>query len=168
MKKISITLASIFFASTCFAGENWVYKDKVDEMRGITETYAVATSENTHSWQAPWGQDSALSLIVWKGQLNKYTGKTPEVEAYALVLNSMISCSDVRCYGSVKFDDGPIYEVFISGTPGNKVRFMGSSGGNFNEDLINSKKVVIELPFYNSGRSQFKVDISGLDLEKIK
>lgn len=168
MKKLNITVASIFFASTCFAGENWVYKDKVDEMRGITETYAYATSTNKHSWQSPWDQPTSLELIVWKGKLNQYTGETPKVEAYALVSNSLISCSDRMCDASVKFDDGPIYDVYVKGTPANKVRFMGSLKGNFSEDLVKSKELTIELPFYQAGRSQFKIDVSGLDLERLK
>lgn len=168
MKKIALLFTAAVFSVSCFAEQNWIYKDKIDEMRGITQTYAYTTSKNQNSWQSPWDQPTSLELIVWKGQFNEYTGETPKVEAYALVPNSLISCSERMCDASIKFDDRPIYDVYIRGTPSNKVRFMGSLKGNFSEDLVKSKELTVELPFYQFGRSQFKIDVSGLDLERLK
>ena len=134
----------------------WLYGSDTDEMRGTKVTYAILGSSNEIKFEFPYGRQ----------ELNIQLRSRPDSDDIMLDMKSgNIICSSFDgCSVAVKFDDGPInqYKFMPSDSYDAETIFLNSGKVAFAEKIRKSKQMMVEIPFYNYGRAQYKFDTSGL------
>lgn len=137
----------------------WEYDSKFDEMRNIKTNMAQIASTNGVKFNFPYDVEGGSRLVLYF----KFTPKTRETQVLLSIIKGQFNCSP-KCVVSFKFDDKSI-------TP-----FEFKNGGDLiytdghtvlNSNLMDSKKMIIEAPFYKEGRQQFKFNLSGFDKNKM-
>lgn len=144
---------------------NWTYDQTTDEMRGTKSKFASIVSDNVVQFGFPYDSGSNLNIT-----LRKLSNDPTEV--MFTISDGQYSCNTIsgNCFAAVKFDDGNIKNIELNGTNdySSDVVFIANDYDvdNFIGSLRKSKKLIVELPFYQEGRRQFSFTISGLDWGK--
>jgi len=140
---------------------NWVYDESNDEMRGIKSKFASITSINDVHFSSPYEGGSKLLIT-----LREKTGQPLDV--LFVISKGQYACDTIsrNCYASFKFDDNTVETVELDSTAdhASDVLFVRNDddANLFIKRLLNSTKLIIELPFYQNGSKQFKFDVSNL------
>lgn len=143
------------------APSNWSYSDSHDEMRGVDSHIASLVSDNQTNFDFPYSGGSNLSILL------KRTSNDPTDIAFRISKGQFI-CDTFQgnCYASVKFDDQPIqtFRLEESSSHAPDILFISdqSDTDSFINSLLTAKKVIVELPFFQEGKRQFKFTLSGL------
>lgn len=142
--------------------DDWHYSSAKDEMRGTSIFSAKKTSENSVTLNAPY-EGGKLTLYVRK-DISK-NGR--ENSVYFSIPSGQIICND-GCLVPIKIDEEELqlYKMVEPNDYSSDILFMSNT--NDIEQFINkikkSKKLIIELNFYQSGNHQFKFNTTNLKL----
>ncbi|MFW2082272.1 hypothetical protein ACNPQK_15000 [Acinetobacter guillouiae] len=144
---------------------NWNYNQKNDDMRGIITKFASISSDNRVQFDFPYNGGSYLDITLRKRA-------TEPTEIMFTINDGQYSCDTISesCFASVKFDDGHIQNIELSATTdySGDVLFISNDYDvdTFIKSLKKSKKLIIELPFYQEGKKQFSFTVSGINWGK--
>ena len=138
--------------------QNWQYETSKDEMRGIESKFATTVSTNTVNFDFPYNGGSKLILTLRK--------RGSEVDVMVSITKGQILCGIQNCEAAFKFDGGSVQSITMSEPDNHSSDMLFVSYDKTESKIINqlksSKKLVIEVPFYQEGRKQFTFDVSGL------
>lgn len=139
--------------------KNWQYETSKDEMRGIESKFATTVSTNTVDFDFPYNGGSKLILALRK--------RGSEVDVMVSITKGQILCGIQNCEAAFKFDDGAVQSITMSepDSHASDLLFVAydKTESKIISQLKNSKKLVIEVPFYQQGKKQFTFDVSGLE-----
>lgn len=138
--------------------KNWQYETSKDEMRGIESKFATTVSTNTVDFDFPYNGGSKLILTLRK--------RGSEVDVMVSITKGQILCGIQNCEAAFKFDGGAVQSITMSEPDNHSSDMLFVSHDKTESKIINqlksSKKLVVEVPFYQEGRKQFTFDVSGL------
>lgn len=138
--------------------KNWQYETTKDEMRGIESKFATTVSTNTVDFDFPYNGGSKLILTLRK--------RGSEVDVMVSITKGQILCGIQNCEAAFKFDGGAVQSITMSEPDNHSSDMLFVSYDKTESKIINqlksSKKLVVEVPFYQEGRKQFTFDVSGL------
>ncbi len=147
------------FAITVFSGsayaEEWIYGEKVDEMRGVTNTWVSLPSENTVPLKFPYSPGSSLGIVVRK--MPKKYG----TDVYILAEKGQLNCSVRDCHFFVKFDDGAVEKIPATRSTGGSrdtLFLTDKATPGFIKKLKTAKKIIVEVDFYKAPGQQFRFE----------
>lgn len=139
---------------------SWEYSEEKDEMRDSSTYYAVNISLNEVQFDFPYQGGSNAFITLRKG---KELGDDIIIGVNKGQFKSCIR----NCKIAVKFDNEKVenYTVVGSDSFANDILFLSGDKSikKFADKLKTSKKVVLELDFFQRGREQFSFNIEGLD-----
>lgn len=139
--------------------KNWQYETSKDEMRGIESRFATTVSTNTVDFDFPYNGGSKLILALRK--------RGSEVDVMVTITKGQILCGIRSCEAAFKFDNGAVQSITMSEPDNHSSDMLFVSYDKTETNIINqlkdSKKLVIEVPFYREGKKQFTFDVSGLE-----
>ena len=139
--------------------KNWQYATSKDEMRGIESKFATTVSTNTVDFDFPYNGGSKLILALRK--------RGSDVDVMVSITKGQILCGVQNCEAAFKFDGGAVQSITMSEPDNHSSDLLfiayDKTESKIISQLKNSKKLVIELPFYQEGRKQFTFDVSGLE-----
>lgn len=139
--------------------KNWQYETSKDEMRGIESKFATTVSTNTVDFDFPYNGGSKLILALRK--------RGPEVDVMVSITKGQILCGTQNCEAAFKFDGGAVQSITMSEPDSHASDLLFVAYDKIESKIIsqlkNSKKLVIEVPFYQQGKKQFTFDVSGLE-----
>ena len=139
--------------------KNWQYETSKDEMRGIESKFATTVSTNTVDFDFPYNGGSKLILALRK--------RGSDVDVMVSITKGQILCGIQNCEAAFKFDDGAVQSITMSepDSHASDLLFVAydKTESKIISQLKNSKKLVIEVPFYQQGKKQFTFDVSGLE-----
>ncbi|OTG78500.1 hypothetical protein B9T31_17590 [Acinetobacter sp. ANC 4558] len=144
---------------------NWSYNQKTDEMRGTKTKFASISSDNQVQFDFPYNGGSYLDIT-----LRKRSAEPTEI--MFTINDGQYSCDTISdsCFASVKFDNGDIHNIELSSTTdySSDVLFISHDYDvdTFIKSLKKSKKLIIELPFYQEGKKQFSFTVSEINWGK--
>lgn len=146
-------------AATPEQEKNWRYETSKDEMRGIESKFATTVSTNTVDFDFPYNGGSKLLLTLRK--------RGAEVDVMVAVSKGQILCGIQNCEVAFKFGNSEVQSVTMSEPDNHSSDLLFISYDKTESKIINqlksSKKLVIEVPFYQEGKKQFTFDVSGLE-----
>lgn len=134
---------------------NWGYSEEKDEMRGTISSAAFLPSDNTINFSSPYNGGSSLDLVLIKQ-------KNSPIEVAFKISKGQFLCNNPYsgCYATVKFDNGELWQVNMVAPANHASDAVLIRGKNDTEQFVKnifySKKMIIELPFYREGATQFK------------
>ena len=139
--------------------KNWQYETSKDEMRGVESRFATTVSANTVDFDFPYNGGSKLILALRK--------RGSDVDVMVSITKGQILCGIQNCEAAFKFDDGAVQSITMSepDSHASDLLFVAydKTESKIISQLKNSKKLVIEVPFYQQGKKQFTFDVSGLE-----
>lgn len=139
--------------------KNWQYKTTKDDMRGTTTNFATTVSTNTVNFDFPYNGGSKLLLTL------RETGNQKDV--IVTISKGQILCGIRGCDLSFKFNDGAVQSITMSEPDNHSSEALFVMYDKTEDKIISqiksSKKLVVEVPFYQEGRKQFTFDVSGLE-----
>ena len=139
--------------------KNWQYETSKDEMRGIESKFATTVSTNTVDFDFPYNGGSKLILALRK--------RGSDVDVMVSITKGQILCGVKNCEAAFKFDNGAVQSITMSepDSHASDLLFVAydKTESKIISQLKNSKKLVIEVPFYQQGKKQFTFDVSGLE-----
>lgn len=139
--------------------KNWQYETSKDEMRGIESKFATTVSTNTVDFDFPYNGGSKLILTLRK----RGTG----VDVMVAVSKGQILCGIQNCETAFKFDNSAVQSITMSEPESHSSDLLfithDKTRSKTISQLKNSKKLVIEVPFYQEGKKQFTFNVSGLE-----
>ncbi|MEG9532522.1 hypothetical protein [Mannheimia indoligenes] len=142
------------------AKASWEYSEQKDEMRNSSTYYAINISLNEVQFDFPYQGGSNAFITLRK---DKEFGDDIIIGVSKGQFNSCIR----NCKIAVKFDDEKVenYTVVGNNSFTNDTLFLSGNKSikKFADKLKTSKKVVVELDFFQRGREQFSFSIEGLD-----
>lgn len=132
----------------------WVYETPENEMGEKTDLARIMSS-NKVNFDFPYNGGS-LGSVTFRKKGNK-------LSAMFVISKGQIDFDYDGTYARIKFDDEtPIkWEMTQSSTSDSEVAFFENEK-KLLEKFKKAKKVVVELPFYQSGNSQFTFNTEGL------
>lgn len=137
---------------------NWQYDLTKDEMRGIEKKFASTTSTNQVNFNFPYEGGSSLQLIIRQHDNN-------EPEIIFSINKGQFLCAIDNCEVSYKFDDNLVDSSKLSLPTDHSSNLLFIENGRdaraFIYMLQKSEKLIVELPFYQSGNKQFSFNIKG-------
>lgn len=152
MHKTVLMILLAVMSSSAMAG-NWTYGEIKDEMRGTVSAYSKNESVNTVNFGFPYsGVQHGTIMILDKGVLFH-------------IKKGQIVCTgggeNGTCSVLVKFDDGVATYAYarIIGDESTDIIFTAH---RFLRNLVESKKLKIQVEVYHNGSPVFDFDLSGL------
>lgn len=150
MKKAFLAFIFVGFAGVCHA-QNWEYKEIKDEMRGSSTYIASLKSENENQYSPPYDGGASLEILLFSkdGKISDKVG--------LVLTRGQLSCprNDV-CDVQAKFGDGQVEEMTTKVVGDSNDTLVVFYAPEFVETLRLSERLIIEVPVYKEGRSQFK------------
>ncbi|TBH74901.1 hypothetical protein [Aquirufa nivalisilvae] len=138
--------------------ENWNLSIHEDKMDNNVYRTAFCTSKNTVELNFPY--NGGTNLEIWLR--NGLNGQGNEV---FLIVNKgqFMSSFDGEETVRMKFDNSPpISSNFSNESTGKSTTIFLSKSSSIIKRLKKSKKLIIEVDFYDNGTSQFEFDVEGL------
>jgi hypothetical protein len=137
----------------------WIYEEKPDKMTSGTSYYAAVRANTLLFFKSPYDGGSIATLVL--------RNKSGITNAYVTVdKGQMLTRSYESSSHRVRFDDRPAewYRFSAPSSGSTTLAFIGTSY-DFIEKAKKSKKVLIELEFYQEGLMQMEFNISNLKWE---
>ena len=134
--------------------ETWVYDSPENEM-GEKSVMARIISTNKVNFEFPYNGGSLGSITFRK--------KGNDLSAMFIITKGQIDFDYDGTYARIKFDDeSPIkWEISQSASSNSEIAFFENEK-KLLDKFKKSKKVVVEIGFYQSGNSQFTFNTEGL------
>jgi len=147
---------TIFIALTpaCSIAD-WTYHENTDEMRG--EKTISASIESSATLQP--SQSNQDTLTITSVRSDHGSG------FYFKLKEGKFSCVPELCDVSMKFDDGKVLDLKAMGDEETSNIIHVQNPNLFVATARISKRLIVEVPLYKLGKTQFKFDISGLAWE---
>ena len=153
IKLLSVALVLLF--STLAQAQAWEYRNKTDQMRGTTTRFAESTSTNKVNFGAPYAGGSYLEMTLRERSKDG-------LNILFTISKGQFQCSS-GCKFFAKFDEGKIYEIAATGSSSGSVdTIFVQDEPPFLEALRNSKRLIVEMEFFQEGSSQFVFNTAGL------
>lgn len=138
---------------------DWTYHLVIDEMRDKELFIATKESKNNVSLKSPYTG----------GNLKLYLRRDAEgesnLDAIVTINSGQFNCV-LSCKVTVRFDNNEI-QTYSMNSPSDyssdSLFISNFDTKRFIENVRKSKKMIIELPFFNNGNHQFKFDIDQLE-----
>ena len=139
--------------------QNWEYgesdKDKLDN---TTYKYSSCSSKNKVELKFPYSGGSTVEIFLRNGFKKNGNEVILEVDK-----GQFMSSYDGNKKIRMKFDENPPTEYsFLNEGTGQSTTIFLDHSNSIIEKLKKSKKLIIEVEFYNNGTSQFEFDVDGL------
>lgn len=136
---------------------NWRYQTKNDELRGKPIRAATVLSENSANFDFPYAGSNHMNLVI---------RSHPEhgTDLYFSIEKGQIQCNSYSepCKGKISID-GKVETLFFNESASNDSTVVFAT---YPKALINkikgSEKVIVELPFFREGSTQFTFLTAGL------
>lgn len=136
----------------------WEYATSQDEMRGTFGAVADLPSLTTLQFGFPYNRGENRMVI----SLRKGNGSG--LMAWLHVLHGQFHCHTDGCSVSMKFDSGPVQNVWCLESSDGDSSFIGvSDAASFLAKVRRSKHLVVEAEFFQEGTHQIEFDTDGLD-----
>lgn len=136
--------------------QGWVKDSTVSDMGDKNIFYTVDANEKVH-FDFPYEGGSTGRLIVRK--------KNGELGAMFAIDKGQIDTDYDGTYIRIKFDDEqPIKWSMGQAADGSSDILFFNNESKFVNKLKNSKKVVVEVPFFQNGNKQFTFNTQGLQM----
>lgn len=144
---------TIFIALTPMCSfADWKYDENTDEMRG--EKMISASVESSTTLQSSQSNQATLTITsVRSGHGSGF---------YFQLKEGKFSCVPELCDVSMKFDDGKVLDLKAMGDKEASNIIHVQNPNLFVATARISKRLIVEVPLYKHGKTQFKFDISGL------
>ena len=153
VRSLPIMFALLF--STFAQAQAWEYRSKTDQMRGSTTRFAESTSTNKVNFSAPYAGGSYLELTLRERSKDG-------LNILFTISKGQFQCSS-GCKFFAKFDEGKIYEIAATGSSSGSVdTIFVEDEPPFLEALRNSRKLIVEMEFFQEGSNQFVFNTAGL------
>ena len=152
-KQIIVAIAVTGSAS---AESAWKEQTFTDEMRNTSIFTTSTKSLNTARLSFPYSGGTTVQIVLRKDSNSK-------TSALLLVSRGQMLCDPDSCALDAKFDDNDVEEIHAfrpDGAPAGL--FMIHRGDLLIEKIKASKRVTLELNFFDHGSEQFKFDVRGL------
>ncbi|MFC6267303.1 hypothetical protein [Frigoriflavimonas asaccharolytica] len=145
-------------ASTSEASTKWQFQEDVDKMTSKTVKYASIDANEVLEFEFPYNGGSIPSLTIRK--------KDGVNDIYLKVSKGQFNSSYDGGNLRIKFDDEQPKKFSFSGASDNSmdIVFINSTKTIISK-LKKSKKIIIEVEFYNEGVRQMEFDVSGFTWE---
>ena len=135
--------------------QNWNVFEESDAMSGRKMYFTTTKSINKVDFEFPYDGGSTMTITI------RNMGKRNEVALSISKGQFMTSIGDdykIR----VKFDNGKVVAYpYNSASNGSSKVIFPKWSSNFIKQLKKAKKLMIEAPFYDSGRKIFNFNVSG-------
>lgn len=152
-KLLSFAFALLF--STFAHAQAWEYRNKTDQMRGTNTRFAESTSTNKINFSAPYSGGSHLELTLRERSQDG-------LNILFTISKGQFQCV-TGCKFFAKFDEGKIYEIAATNSSSGKVdTIFVEDEAPFLQALRQSKKLIVEMEFYQEGSKQFVFNTAGL------
>lgn len=153
VKLLAFALALLF--STFAHAQAWEYHNKTDQMRGTSTRFAESTSTNKVNFGAPYSGGSYLELTLRERSKDG-------LNILFTISKGQFQCA-TGCKFFAKFDEGKIYEIAATGSSSGSVdTIFVEDEIPFLEALRRSKKLIVEMEFFQEGSNQFVFNTVGL------
>lgn len=140
--------------------ENWNYSEGEDKMEGTKQFFASCISINEIEFEFPYNGGSSLSIII------RNLGNKNEALLTISKGQFMTSVVDSESF-KVKFDDEKSTTFYFnSASDGSSDVVFITNSKSFLNKIKQSKKVMIEVPFFNEGSKVFEFNVEGLNWNK--
>lgn len=140
---------------------SWEYSEYVDDISGKPYKTAYVVSNNVHELDFPYEGETNASLII--RDQPKY-GK----EILFRVNQGQMTCQYDNCYINIRFDDGPVIKNNVGQPSDNSATvYFLSNYKKIIKNIKTSKKMFVEVVFYNQGSRTFDFNIADLDTDKL-
>lgn len=136
---------------------NWFYEEREDKMTGAKKYYAICESTNQIDFDFPYNGGSTMGIQV------RNMGQGNEV-LITISKGQFMSNYDNSEFLRAKFDDEqPMNLSYSEPSDGSSDVIFISSANKFIAKLKTAKKLMLEAPFYNSGRQIGEFNLEGLE-----
>ena len=154
----AIAIASVAFVdmnSTAVAAE-WQHQKEADKMRGTVMTWDYIESENEANFAFPYNGGSKLAFSI-----RKKNGKLDGV--LIMIHKGQFNCGIYDCTATVKFGEGKVEKIKLNTAADYSMDLLFVANKTaFAKKLAKGGKMIIELPFYQEGPTQFEFNIPEL------
>ena len=162
MKRIIIAAAILTVSTGPLYANEWKYSEVRDEMRDSVTYTASLQSENENQYSAPYDGGSVLDIFLMSDD-----GKLSNKVALSLSKGQIVCQRSDVCEVNVRFDDGSIEKLTTKIASDSYDMLAVFDAPGFVEKIKLSKKIIIEIPVYSEGRSQFKFSPSDLKFQGV-
>ena len=139
----------------------WQYAAPIDEVSGKEWKVAYLKSINSATLSSPYAGQTDAYINVRK---HPRFGNDISIQ----VDDGQLHCQYNNCYVSVRFDNGNILKNNVSGPTDNSyTKYFFSNYKKMLSNIKNSKKMYVELTFFQQGSTTFEFNTENLDLSKI-
>lgn len=135
---------------------NWIYEQKLDKMTSDTTYYAEVMAKELLNFKSPYDGGSVATLVL--------RNRSGINNAYVTVdKGQMLTRSYESSSHRIRFDEHPAtwYSFSAPSSGSTTLAFIGTSY-DFIDKAKKSKKVLIELEFYQEGLRQMEFNITNL------
>lgn len=134
-------------APAATSGTSWTYQTTKDEVRNTTDSYASIVSDNKVDFDFPYNGGSTLQLTV------RHDHRGDNV--YFVISKGQFVCGIDTCSGEMNIDGTPRHLTLTGTSDGSADTLFASGEAGIIKSLKSAKKIIVELPFYQSGNRQF-------------
>jgi len=139
---------------------NWAYTQDIDKMTNDKRYFASCISTNEIEFDFPYNGGSSFTLIV------RQMGKGNEIVLKVSKGQFMSSIGSSE-YIRAKFDnEQPLSFSYNSAADGSDNIIFLDNSDKFLLKLKNSKKILLEAPFFSAGRQHIEFNVDGLKWNK--
>lgn len=138
---------------------NWEYgESEKDKMDNSSYHYSICSSINKVELKFPYNGGSTLGILLRNGFKKEGNEVILQIDK-----GQFMSSFDGDKTIKIKFDDNPPIEyTYQNEGTGQSTTIFLSRSKSIIENLKKSKKVIIELDFFDNGFSQFEFNVEGL------
>jgi hypothetical protein len=129
------------------AGSSWSYSSDKDEVRNATNQYASLTSDNKVDFDFPYNGGSTLAMTI----RHDHRGDNVILE----ISKGQFVCGLDGCSGEMNVDGSARHLTLDGAADGSANTLFARGEPGIIKALKSGKKIIIELPFYQSGNRQF-------------
>jgi hypothetical protein len=151
LRIIAITVLTL----ASYQAQAWEYRTRTDQMRGTTTRFAEATSTNKVNFGAPYAGGSTLDLTVRERSQDG-------LNILFTISKGQFKCSD-GCKFFARFDDGKVLTIAATGSSsGSMDTIFVENEAPFLAELRNSRRLIVEMEFFQEGSNQFTFNTANL------
>jgi hypothetical protein len=134
----------------------WFYSEDIDLARNKKVYYSLLESENEQDFDFPYSGGSKLVL-----QIRKHAEWGTDV--VFKITKGQFTCGIDDCFGLINFDGKPERLTLSEPSDHSSDVLFAKYGSAILNKIKSSKKVIVELPFYQEGNRQFIFESAGLE-----
>ena len=139
----------------------WQYENQIDETSGKNYNGGYVISNNSFELDSPYSGGTSAYLMLRK---HPRAGNDVMIQ----VTSGQLHCQYDNCFVTVRFDDEEVTKQYVSepSDSSNDLYFFKSTNKVINK-IKSSKKMYVELTFFQQGIKTFEFNTENLDLSKI-